>query len=234
MIPYELEKDREFGYLRATPKPGMTTAARRELASQHRRSHGAVLDVLEDLLGSLSGRTLLDIGCKDGDFLDLCRARGINGAGWENVSNWVRSAALKGFHVRTADLDNALQDPTRRYSVVTIFDVLQFLEQPARALHRIRKNLLSDRGLLAVSVPNFTSLPDDLEAREPANESPAPISNYFNTESLTDLLEGCGFAVVGASPSSASMALEGEIVMFAKPDAYSKPCRATVVKNWSK
>jgi 2-polyprenyl-3-methyl-5-hydroxy-6-metoxy-1,4-benzoquinol methylase len=199
MVKCVIEKDREYGYLRANSRPS-TAMARRKRPDCGSNSRTEILDHLEDICGQLSGRRLFDVGCRDGAFLDQCFDRGINCAGWEDVSEWADRASEKGYRVLTADFERALTTRGRKYDIVTLLNVLEYVEDPARVLIEIRQNLLSDRGTLVATVPNTFTFLQCIAKEEFGLEdwwvAPDTISNYFNSGSLFDLLEGCGFNVI--------------------------------------
>jgi SAM-dependent methyltransferase len=101
---------------------------------------------------------LLDVGCGDGLFLDVARARGFSGDGIEFSPEGARRAAARlGRPVAVGNLaaSNLLMGP---YDVVTLWHVLEHLEHPMAMLEAARRRLRPG-GLLAVAVPNLSNLP---------------------------------------------------------------------------
>jgi SAM-dependent methyltransferase len=110
------------------------------------------------LPGAGGGRTLLDVGCGDGLFLEVARGAGWNGDGIEFSPEGARRAAARlGRPVAVGNLaaSSLLQGP---YDVVTLWHVLEHLEHPARMLEAVHRRLRRG-GLLAVAVPNLSNLP---------------------------------------------------------------------------
>jgi SAM-dependent methyltransferase len=104
------------------------------------------------------GLALLDVGCGDGLFLEVARGRGWNGDGIEfSPEGARRSAARLGRPVAVGNLaaSNLLLGP---YDVVTLWHVLEHLEEPTAMLEAARRRLRPG-GLLVVAVPNLSNLP---------------------------------------------------------------------------
>jgi 2-polyprenyl-3-methyl-5-hydroxy-6-metoxy-1,4-benzoquinol methylase len=99
---------------------------------------------------------LLDIGCATGAFLDNMRERGWEVAGIEPS---VRAATYAreelGLDVQNTALETA-QLESESFDLVTMWNVLEHLSDPQRALHRIRETLRVG-GLLVFAIPNVES-----------------------------------------------------------------------------
>ncbi len=280
MADYTIEIDREFGFLRVSPPPPLPRSRSGSAAFDVPPSH--ILDHLEAATGHLAGKTVLDLGCRDGGFLAACRDRDMDGTGWEDVPDWASAATARGLTVLGDDLSTVLGGGTgRRHDVVSLFNLLPFVEDPSRVLHAVRQTLLADGGTLVVGVPNtFTPLQLAARAEIAAGEwwvDATAVRNCFTSQSLTDLLEGCAFAVddlfgdlprevflLGGAAADAPLedalarkrrfseasrrhdagpalrqleaalgrlGLGENLVAIARPDAFSKPCRATVLKK---
>ena len=105
-----------------------------------------------------SGRALLDVGCGDGLFLEVARGTGWNADGIEFSPEGARRAAARlGRPVAVGNLASSslLQGP---YDVITLWHVLEHLEDPIAMLEAAHRRLRPG-GLLAVAVPNLANLP---------------------------------------------------------------------------
>ncbi len=90
--------------------------------------------------------TLLDIGCAFGDFLVFARSQGWDVSGVEIAPRLAEAARERGFTVYEGDLDS-LGLPPATYDVVTMWDVIEHLDNPSGFLKTIRP-LLKSGGLL--------------------------------------------------------------------------------------
>lgn len=99
---------------------------------------------------------LLDIGCGTGDFLVSARERGWQVKGIELVDRAAKIAReRRDLDVKTGSIDD-LEIPPESYQLVTMWDVLEHLPSPRRALQMIH-DLLENNGLLVFSIPNLKS-----------------------------------------------------------------------------
>jgi 2-polyprenyl-3-methyl-5-hydroxy-6-metoxy-1,4-benzoquinol methylase len=124
-----------------------------EQRSSRRLTYARELDRIEPLT---SGRDLLDVGCHAGFFLELARERGFRVAGVE-PSRWAaeHAEATLGLAVFNGPIERYQTD--RRFDVITLWDVIEHLEDPVGVLKRVRE-LLRPQGLLAFTTHNLDSL----------------------------------------------------------------------------
>jgi SAM-dependent methyltransferase len=113
-------------------------------------------------------KTLLDIGCGEGAFLDLIKNRvpSIELFGYEINTSAADTAKNKGYRIFDSDIFK--NNDNIKFDVITVFQVIEHLKNPIEFLISLRK-LLNKDGILIISAPN----------------SRGPIS-YFN-DSLTEL-----------------------------------------------
>jgi 2-polyprenyl-3-methyl-5-hydroxy-6-metoxy-1,4-benzoquinol methylase len=95
----------------------------------------------------MEGQRLLDVGCGDGYFISLCQNLGIESYGYDISPAAVNYAKNKGLKVLT-DLDKI----TNKFDIITMFDVLEHMENPRRELEDLAK-LLKDNGLIFIETP---------------------------------------------------------------------------------
>ena len=165
----------------------------REFAERHEARHWwfvgrrrIIASVLEDLLGPRKDLRILDIGCGTGGMLPLLsaygRVTGIDPA----------EAAIRYSRQRYASMAELLQVDFPRevpaggnYDLVTLFDVLEHLDDDARALDAAA-SLLRPGGWLLITVPALRSL-----------WSPHDVINQhrrrYLREELKNRIEGAGF-----------------------------------------
>jgi SAM-dependent methyltransferase len=104
--------------------------------------------------------SLLDAGAGRGRFVAAARAAGYEARGIEPSLRGVEAARALGVPVRQASIETA-ENPagtwTNSIEIVTLWHVLEHLEDPGAALQRIRDWMVPGGGLL-VGVPNLASL----------------------------------------------------------------------------
>ena len=111
---------------------------------------------------------LLDIGCGEGELLDLARkyyqTEGID------ISDYaVHSAISKGHKARTADISET-KLPEQSYDIISAFNILEHLKRPHYSVENIFQALKND-GVLIGSVPSNFGLIGGLSTW---------ISNFFD------------------------------------------------------
>jgi len=135
--------------------------------------------------------SILDIGCHEGIFLKLTQDRGCRSWGLEPNYEMVRHAKDLGLMVEQGLIEDF--STNRKFDMVTLFHVLEHLEEPDKALEKI-KILLKPKGYLILELPNIESY---LSKKTKANW---PLINsehysYFSPKTITQLLKLKGFEV---------------------------------------
>lgn len=114
------------------------------------------LSLLRVALGPGPAR-LLDVGAGRGRFVASARAAGLDARGLEPSERGVRAAAERyGVVLERTSVDGARIEPGT-LDAVTLWHVLEHLEDPGAALERIA-GWLAPGGVLLVGVPNILSL----------------------------------------------------------------------------
>ena len=99
---------------------------------------------------------LLDFGCSTGIFLDVAREAGYDVMGME-LSEWaVQAARGRGHDVFRGTLDAFGASKPGAFDVITVFDVLEHLEDVGGYTSALR-GLLSEGGCLVGAVPDMKS-----------------------------------------------------------------------------
>src|SRR4051812_47245133 len=126
----------------ALPLPGVV-APRSE---SYRGDHLLVAQMIE------RGSKVLDVGCGDGDLLQLLETRGIDGRGIELSREGVNRCVAKGLAVVQGDADTDLVNyPDDAFDYVILSQTIQATRQPRVVL----ENLLRIGRRAIVSFPNF-------------------------------------------------------------------------------
>jgi methionine biosynthesis protein MetW len=99
------------------------------------------------------GARVLDVGCENGDLLDLLqKEKGVDGRGIEISASGVAACLAKGLAVMQGDADRDLADfPARAFDYAILSQTLQAVREPKKVLSDLLR--LADRAI--VSFPNF-------------------------------------------------------------------------------
>ncbi|HBH02505.1 MAG: hypothetical protein A2X36_05640 [Elusimicrobia bacterium GWA2_69_24] len=154
------------------------------------------------------GRRLLDVGCWTGEFLRVARAEGFGGRGVEInpvLAEYARNQ--HGLDVLVGGFGDVPLDPGSA-DAVTMWDVLEHLRDPRRAVRRAF-DVLVPAGLLVVVSPNirFQLVKSRLMRRlgRPATISGIAHLNHFSEASLAKLVEREGFTVAHRGTAAAHL-----------------------------
>ena len=102
------------------------------------------------------GREVLDVGCGLGQFVEVANRSGWIAEGLELSREAVDFARHQGLAVRELDFLSAAIKPNS-YDVVTLFEVIEHVPNPAAFLHRAGE-VVRPGGLVYLTTPNFASL----------------------------------------------------------------------------
>ncbi len=143
--------------------------------------------------------TILDIGCGMGFFLMEMQKRGyqIKGLDISKYAAAIASAKLNTF-IPPADLLSASFSPGQ-FDIITLWDLLEHLPEPARYLDRISQ-IIKKNGVLVIETLNISSLTARmLKEKWPLYFPPYHLF-YFNQKNISLLLEKTGFSLLKAYP----------------------------------
>lgn len=155
----------------------------------HRRTFA---ERIRRLPSPLPGQRLLDVGASIGVFVEQARRAGWEAEGIE-PSEWASSYARGqlGQPVRTGIVDRTAA-PAGHYQVITMWEVVEHLPDPAAVLADLH-HLLAPGGILALSTPDAGSLVTRLMGRRWPGWQKIPEHLYFFDRGTLDrLLRGAG------------------------------------------
>ena len=142
-------------------------------------------------------RRLLDVGCHIGVMIELAQARGWETWGVE-PSTWASERArARGLHVITATLAEA-QLPENYFDVVTMWDVIEHLTDPATELRHVCR-VLKAGGIFAIHTIDIESPFARLMGRRWPWLMEMHLY-YFSPRTLGKMLQKNGFQVIQSSP----------------------------------
>jgi 2-polyprenyl-3-methyl-5-hydroxy-6-metoxy-1,4-benzoquinol methylase len=141
---------------------------------------------------------LLDVGCGNGEFLAVATAQGYDCLGVDVSAAGVALAREKGLR---AEAVNFLTHPfAGRFRIITMWDVMEHLQQP-RAFVLRAGELLAEDGILVLKIPAFGALNFSVLQWFPARATVllgAPDHvQYFTPASIARLLARSGFTEAG-------------------------------------
>lgn len=155
------------------------------------------LQPIEDLIHQSETRRLLDVGCHIGVMVELAQERGWEAWGVEPSTWAAEQARRRNLRVITGTLADAKLD-ANYFDVVTLWDVIEHLTDPAAELKQIQR-VLKPGGIFAVHTIDIESL----FARAMGKRWPWLMEMhlyYFSPRTLGKLLEKIGFQVIRSNP----------------------------------
>lgn len=199
-LPFDLHKCRACGLVQQQPRE---TASR--LAAHYDGDYyvfqeaeplrwaRAVQQFLVHLrpLETRAPKRLLDVGCAMGHLCALAKRRGWRVSGLDISADAVSKAVVQfGIDARAGRLSQYLQT-FPRFDVVMLGDVIEHVENPASLLRDVRR-CLAPGGTVCIDTPNWGGWRRRIGRSRWLGINPFHV-NLFNTESLSSLLERCGF-----------------------------------------
>jgi 2-polyprenyl-3-methyl-5-hydroxy-6-metoxy-1,4-benzoquinol methylase len=157
-----------------------------------RKNASRMLSELEKLV---PGRTLLDVGCAAGFFLEAARARGWTVRGLD-VSSYATEYARRELHldVESGSIES-ITESSSKLDVVTLWDTIEHLSRPDLALVNIRRRLKPE-GILALSTGDYGSLLRRLTGKRWRLFTDPTHNFFFDEATLKRLLTQTGYEPV--------------------------------------
>lgn len=151
--------------------------------------------IVEKVLPYVKSGTWLDVGFGNGSLLFTAQEYGFTPLGLDLRAENVKAMTALGIEAHCKDLADLSRDTA--CAVVSMADVLEHAPYPKKTLQAARR-LLSDNGVLFVSLPNMESMAWRAMDRQRANPYWAEIEHYhnFGRSRLYALLSEMGFEPV--------------------------------------
>jgi 2-polyprenyl-3-methyl-5-hydroxy-6-metoxy-1,4-benzoquinol methylase len=210
------------GFLASSLEPAIGNDAAHETIDEPRRREALAIlrsrnfERVLDRLALLTGgepRTVLDVGCAHGWFLEAAARRGHTATGLEPDPSIADQARSRGLSVISGFFPEGLPGGAH-FDVITFNDVLEHLPDPRAAVDACRERL-TPGGLLAVTLPSSRGVLfraaralGALGAHGPMDRLwqrgfPSPHVTYFHPAGLAALMGTRGFREIhrGSLPS---------------------------------
>ncbi len=151
--------------------------------------------------------SLLEIGCGNGDFLQVAKQAGfaVRGIEVSESATSIANAKLGGESVSCGNIED-MALPEGFFDVCALFDVLEHVRNPIRFLKQIHK-LLAPDGVLFLVTPSLNSWSARLMKSNWMEFKPEHL-HYFNRETVQNALCGSGFHEIYISPNYKYLQLE--------------------------
>ena len=135
----------------------------------------------------------LDIGAGDGSLVSFLNSKGLSAKGIEpSAEGRVTAKKLFGIDLIKDDISD-FESKVEKYDIINLSHVLEHVPDPMKMLKKII-DLLDDRGLLTLEVPNSKSWEMKIFKSIYIHiDSPRHI-HHFNKKSLSILLSNAGFS----------------------------------------
>ena len=150
------------------------------------------LELIETLAGAPQGRRLLEIGCAYGLFLNLAQRRGyaVSGIEYSQAAvTWTQQNTQLDVRQGTVE---TVELPVSAFDVVCFWDVFEHVPDPGFFIAAVAK-ALRPGGLVALSCPNFGSMPARLMRSHWTTLRPEQHLWHFDLRTLKRTLTEAGF-----------------------------------------
>ena len=148
----------------------------------------------------------LDVGCGGGGMLNCVKNNGFKAEGIELSPSADTISKLYDIQVHRNVLKDTISALSQdKYGVISYFHVIEHIEDPINELMIVRE-LLSDDGLLVIEVPYFDSFFWKIFKHHHRHFYRSHL-NYFNLNSMTTMLSGCGFNILNIDSVPYSMSI---------------------------
>lgn len=151
------------------------------------------LSCLQELETLTSGRSIFDVGAATGYFLNVAKDRGWQTAGIDISAYAAETARRRGHVVQCGALPETAIDGM--FAAVTMWDVLEHLNDSEAYLKAVNKLLVSDEGWLLINTIDRGSLWARLWGKRWHLLIPPEHVLFFSIRSLEILLQKTGFEI---------------------------------------
>ena len=221
MNNYSLKKNPNYGFLQVDPTPSKDEIAKYYADEFYATSNPAQVNdssievqikdqefyqyLRKDIRSIIESNihkkniSIYDFGCGWCETLSYFKELGYDCYGIDTATDAVLHGRSLGLNVEVSDLED-INPFNMKFDVVIMQNVLEHLASPEMTIKTIFTDILNEDGLLIIDVPNeFNQFQVSGKEVNGLNEwwvAPPAHLNYFNPESLRNLLEGEGFLIL--------------------------------------
>lgn len=150
----------------------------------HLTKHALQLETITRHLRAKDPVRVLDFGCGHGEFIEQCRLYGMDAVGVDRSTERQERSRVRIF-TDLAQVDG-------QFHAVTLFEVLEHLEEPRVVLEALRERLV-EGGILVLETPDTTGVTDIKTLRDYRMIHPLDHINGFTPSTLRAFAERLGF-----------------------------------------
>lgn len=191
-------------YTYAFPKEYINTSdevkvIKPELGKENEISeHTSYLYVWSEILNKISnytsGKNILEVGIGNGEFIAVALEIGYNIESIEILKDVCQKISnILNVDIHCCDFLKFKTD--KKYSIITMGDVIEHVTDPTEALNKVYY-MLEDDGVLWISTPNYESSFSRLRKFTDAMWNEPTHITYFNYTTFAQLLNNCGFEII--------------------------------------
>ena len=212
---FELKRNEDYGFLETFPQPETSNLSKYYKSEDYISHTNTKRNLFEKLYHFIRTTTLkrklrlinsfqfkeksiLDIGCGTGHFLEVCKNNGWNITGVEPDDQARDIANLKTDNA-VSNIESLFEFPKQSFDVITLWHVLEHL--PDLDAHiNLFHSLLKPNGRLIIAVPNHKSYDAQFyKSFWAAYDVPRHLW-HFNKKSMGELMKAFSFKVVKTQP----------------------------------
>ncbi len=143
-------------------------------------------------------RTILDLGCGTGEFLNACKQNDWNVTGIE-PSEVARKHAKESFGINPILPEELFGVKEKQFNVITMWHVLEHIHQLHKTIEQINK-ILADDGAFIVAVPNCNSFDAKKYGEHWAGYDVPRHIHHFTKKDIKKLFSRFGFKLEEVLP----------------------------------
>jgi len=135
---------------------------------------------------------LLEIGCATGEFIELAKNYGFDVLGIDTSVIFIDYLQKKGISAKCGLLEEVIE-PDRKFDVITMFHLIEHVEDPENFLLSV-SNYLKDKGVLYIICPNVESITNKLFGYQHPDFQEKDHLFFYSKHTLSNFLQRSNFS----------------------------------------